>query len=151
MYLPRTTETEAAPAAPAPAANSVGSETVLLVEDERQVSELVTRALRKSGYTVLPASCGADALEILKTSATRIDLLLTDIVMPGINGRKLADRIKLMQPDIQVLYMSGYSDDAVLRHGVEAATMQFIGKPFSIKALKAKVRETLTPPAQLVA
>jgi signal transduction histidine kinase/CheY-like chemotaxis protein len=151
VYLPRTAEAEAEAAPPAPAAANVGSETVLLVEDERQVSELVTRALRKSGYTVLAASCGADALEILKTSATRIDLLLTDIVMPGINGRELADRIKLMQPDIHVLYMSGYSDDAVLRHGVEAATMQFIGKPFSIKALTAKVRETLTPPAQLVA
>jgi signal transduction histidine kinase/CheY-like chemotaxis protein len=151
IYLPRTAEAEIVAAPAAPAAAGVGSETILLVEDERQVSELVARALRKSGYTVLAASCGADALEILETSPTRIDLLLTDIVMPGINGRELADRVKLIQPDIDVLYMSGYSDDAVLRHGVEAATMQFIGKPFSIKALTAKVRETLTPPAQLVA
>jgi CheY-like chemotaxis protein len=151
VYLPQTDEVEAEVAAAAPAVNSTGTETILLVEDEPQVAELVTRALRKSGYTVLRASRGAEALDILRTNTTRIDLLLTDIVMPGMNGRELADRVMQLQPDIRVLYMSGYSDDAVLRHGVEAATMQFIAKPFSIKGLTGKVREALAPPVQLVA
>ena len=143
VYLPHTSEPRAEEAATATTATLSGSETVLLVEDEPQVAALVTRALQKSGYTVLSASRGDEALDILQTTTSRIDLLLTDIVMPGMNGRELADRVKLLRRDIRVLYMSGYSDDAVLRHGVEAATMQFIAKPFTIKALNAKVRETL--------
>jgi signal transduction histidine kinase/CheY-like chemotaxis protein len=151
VYIPHTSEAQAEAAAKAPAASSGGSETILLVEDEPQVAELVTRALRKSGYTVLRASRGGEALEMVRTSDTRIDLLLTDIVMPGMNGRELADRVRQMRPEMPVLYMSGYSDDAILRHGVEAATMQFIGKPFSIKALTSKIREVLTPgPTPLV-
>jgi signal transduction histidine kinase/CheY-like chemotaxis protein len=151
IYFPHTAEAPAEAAAKTPAVTSGGAETILLVEDEPQVAELVTRALRKHGYTVLRASRGAEALEILRTVDTRVDLLLTDIVMPGMNGRELADRVKTMRPGIPVLYMSGYSDDAILRHGVEAATMQFIGKPFSITALRSKVREVLAPGPAAVA
>ena len=145
IYFPHTSETHAEAVSKPVSASTAGTETILLVEDEPQVSELVTRALRKNGYTVLRASRGAEALEILRTVDTRVDLLLTDIVMPGMNGRELADRVKQLRPEIPVLYMSGYSDDAILRHGVEAATMQFIGKPFSIKALTSKIRDVLTP------
>jgi signal transduction histidine kinase/CheY-like chemotaxis protein len=151
VYLPQTAELPVEATASAAATVKTGSETILLVEDEPQVSSLVTRALQKSGYTVVSASRGAEALEILTTSTTHIDLLLTDIVMPGMNGRELADRVKLLRRDIRVLYMSGYSDDAVLRHGVEAATMQFIAKPFSIKALTGKVRDALAQPIERVA
>jgi signal transduction histidine kinase/ActR/RegA family two-component response regulator len=145
VYFPHTVEAQAEAESKAPVENVGGTETILLVEDEPQVAELVTRALRKHGYTVLRASRGAEALEIVRGVETRIDLLLTDIVMPGMNGRDLADRVKTLRPDIPVLYMSGYSDDAVLRHGVETATMHFLAKPFSIKALTSKVREALVP------
>jgi signal transduction histidine kinase/ActR/RegA family two-component response regulator len=152
VYLPHTAEPQPETnASPSAAAVNTGSETILLVEDEPQVSTLVTRALQKSGYTVVSASRGAEALEILQTSTAHIDLLLTDIVMPGMNGRELADRVKVLRRDIRVLYMSGYSDDAVLRHGVEAATMQFIAKPFSITALTCKVRDALAQPIERVA
>ena len=146
VYLPQSGEVEVAPDAPvAAAAIAPGSGTILLVEDEPQVAEILMGALHGAGYTVLMASRGPEALEIVRASTERIDLLLTDIVMPGMNGRELADRVRQLQPDIPVIYMSGYSDDAILRHGVEAATMHFLTKPFSIKALSAKVREALSP------
>ena len=145
VYLPQTSDAEVEAIAAPPVATATGTGTILLVEDEPQVAELVMRALRNGGYTVLTASRGAEALDILRTSTSHIDLLLTDIIMPGMNGRELADRVRQLRPDIRVLYMSGYSDDAILRHGVEAATMQFLAKPFSIKTLTTKVREALTP------
>jgi signal transduction histidine kinase/ActR/RegA family two-component response regulator len=145
VYMPQTAEVEVEAVAAPAAAVAGGSGTILLVDDEPQVADLVMRALRDGGYTVLTASHGTEALEVLRTSAAPIDLLLTDIIMPGMNGRELADRVRQLQPDIRVLYMSGYSDDAILRHGVEAATMQFLAKPFSMKALSAKVREALAP------
>ena len=145
VYLPQTAETETqAESAPA-AAVTAGSGTILLVDDEPQVADLVMRALRDGGYTVLTASDGMEALDVLTAATGRIDLLLTDVIMPGMNGRELADRVRMLQPDIRVLYMSGYSDDAILRNGVEAATMQFLAKPFSMKALSAKVRDALAP------
>jgi signal transduction histidine kinase/CheY-like chemotaxis protein len=144
VYLPQSGEVQAAADATLPAAAiAPGSGTILLVEDEPQVAEILMSALHGAGYTVLMASRGPEALEIVRASTARIDLLLTDIVMPGMNGRELADRVRQLQPEIRTLYMSGYSDDAVLRNGVEAATMQFLAKPFSIKALGAKVREAL--------
>jgi signal transduction histidine kinase/ActR/RegA family two-component response regulator len=151
IYVPHTAEREVHAVVAAPVARRTGTETILVVEDERQVSEMVTRALRKAGYTVLRASRGSEALEILRTHEDPIHMMLTDIVMPGMNGRELADRVKAMRPEIRILYMSGYSDDAVLRRGVESATAEFIPKPFSLTTLTARIRDILDPPAEQVA
>jgi signal transduction histidine kinase/CheY-like chemotaxis protein len=146
VYLPHTSGPEE-PAreslSPPTRAHEQPSETVLLVEDEPHVAALVASALKKTGYVVLQASNATQALEIVRAHATPIDLLLTDVVMPGMNGRQLADEVKLTRGETRVLYMSGYSDDAVLRHGVQTASVHFIQKPFSMNALGNKIRETL--------
>ncbi len=142
LYLPPTVEQEAAVLRELPKASG-GSETVLLVEDEPQVAEVIAGALQTSGYTVLQAGHGAEALDIARSHGAPIHLLLTDVVMPGMNGRELADRVGDLRSDIRTLYMSGYADDAVLRHGVEASLVQFIPKPFSMDSLRAKIRDVL--------
>jgi signal transduction histidine kinase/CheY-like chemotaxis protein len=121
-----------------------GSETVLLVEDEASVATFIASALRSHGYTVLAAANAEEALEILRAGLAPIHLLLTDVVMPGINGRELSEIVVGMQGNTRVLFMSGYSGDAVLRHGIETASAQFLQKPFSIDALTTKIRETLS-------
>jgi signal transduction histidine kinase/ActR/RegA family two-component response regulator len=147
LYLPASA---AVPASDLPAAReevpvipAVGCETVLLVEDETHVSALIAAALRKSGYTVLQAMNGEQAIEMARTHGTPIHLLLTDVVMPGMNGRELADHIKRVRDETHVLYMSGYSDDAILRHGVQTNIAHFIQKPFSMDRLTTKIREAL--------
>jgi CheY-like chemotaxis protein len=137
------------PAAPRPAMVSGGSETVLLVEDDDRVRGLVSTMLKKHGYVVLIASQADQALEIAARHHGRIHLLLTDVIMPGISGRVLAERLMVTRPDTRVLYMSGYSDDAILRHGVKSAGTLFVQKPFSIEALAEKVRETLNAPVKV--
>jgi PAS domain S-box-containing protein len=144
LYLPRTDEpcrpaTLPAAAAPPP----TGSETILLVEDEPIVRRLVQEILRLSGYAVLTALQGDEALRLCEQHQETIDLLLTDVVMPGIGGRELAERAAALRPTLKVLFMSGYTDDAVLRHGVSTAAMAFIRKPFKPAALAQKVREVL--------
>ena len=99
--------------------------------------------LKKSGYKVLLASAGDQALEIAARHQGRIHLLLTDVVMPGMSGRVLSERLMLSRADTRVLYMSGYSDDAILRHGVKSASTHFIQKPFSVEGLAQKIREAL--------
>ena len=120
-----------------------GSETVLVAEDDQRLSVLIGSTLRQAGYTVLAASHGEEALNIARSHASPIHLLLTDVVMPGMNGRVLSEQLKIFRPDTSILFMSGYSDDAVLRNGVETASAQYIQKPFSMDALMAKMRETL--------
>ena len=120
-----------------------GSETVLLVEDDTRVATLVASALRKAGYTVLEAPDARRAIDIVSRHQGAIDLLLTDVVMPGMNGRELAEYVTLALPGTRVLYMSGYSDDAVLQRGIETATANFLQKPFSMEALARKVRQVL--------
>jgi PAS domain S-box-containing protein len=142
IYLPRAVDL-GKPAPSRPAAPAAASETILLVEDDDRVRALVSNMLRKNGYTVLLASAGDQALEIAARHRGRIHLLLTDIVMPGMNGRILSERLTSARPDTLVLYMSGYSDDAILRHGVRKAAAHFIQKPFSIDALTHKIREAL--------
>jgi len=144
VYLPHTSKSEPGPQeSPVVQVYAAAYETVLLVEDEPRVAGLVASALKKTGYIVLQASDATQALEIVRTHAAPIDLLLTDVVMPGMNGRQLADQVKLTRAETRVLYMSGYSDDAMLRHGIQTASVHFIQKPFSMEALGAKVRETL--------
>jgi len=142
--LPRCEAQEAAPmSAPPPIRSRSGSETVLLVEDDARVRALVSTMLGRSGYNVLDADGGERALEIIRAHRGHIDLLLTDVVMPAMNGRVLAERLQALSPATRVLFMSGYSDDAIMRAGVQAAEVGFLQKPFSSAALAAKIREIL--------
>jgi PAS domain S-box-containing protein len=122
---------------------SAGSETVLLVEDDERVRALVCSVLKRGGYRVLEAEHAERAAEIAAARNGAIDLLLTDVVMPGRNGRELADLVVGRWPAVRVLFMSGYSSDTVLKRGVSATEAQFIQKPFTIDALTAKVRDVL--------
>jgi DNA-binding response OmpR family regulator len=116
---------------------------VLLVEDDERVRALVRSILKKGGYDVLEAEHAEAAAEISAAHHGTIDLLLTDVVMPGRNGRELAELIVRRRPSIRVLFMSGYSNDAVLMRGVAATGAQFIQKPFTIDELSTKVRDVL--------
>jgi CheY-like chemotaxis protein len=148
IYLPRATDL-GKPAPMVAAGAGAGSETILLVEDDDRVRALVSNMLRKNGFTVLLASAGDQALEIAARHRGRIHLLLTDVLMPGLNGRMLSERLTAARPETRVLYMSGYSDDDILRLGVKKATAHFIQKPFSVDALVHKVRETLNSPGRI--
>ena len=120
-----------------------GTETLLLAEDEDEVRELASRILRDHGYAVLETCGGSEALDLAKSHADPIHLLLTDVVMPGLSGRELAQQLELLRPDIKILYMSGYTDDTVLRHGIQEEKMPFLQKPFVPETLALKVREVL--------
>ena len=120
-----------------------GSETVLLVEDEPAVREMTQAALQRHGYTVLPAASGAEALQIAQANHGAINVVLTDVVMPGMSGPQLVERLREDQPRLAALFMSGYTSDAVLRHGIETGEADFLQKPFSTSALAAKLRQVL--------
>jgi two-component system, cell cycle sensor histidine kinase and response regulator CckA len=121
-----------------------GSETVLLVEDEKGVRELAREYLELTGYTVIAAEDGHTALELAAMHAGPIQLLMTDVVMPGISGRELAGRVKTIRPEIKVLFMSGYTDQAVVHHGILDTDAALLQKPFTMAALAAKLREILS-------
>ena len=120
-----------------------GNETVLLVEDETEILEITRTMLESQGYTVLATSSPAEALTIAKESSERIRLLMTDVVMPEMNGRDLSKEILSLVPDIKVLFSSGYPADVIAHHGVLDEEVNFIQKPFSLQELTRKVRETL--------
>jgi two-component system cell cycle sensor histidine kinase/response regulator CckA len=144
VFLPVAGEEEAPPSsAPTSSAGGGGGETVLVVDDEALVRDLARRALEEHGYVVLVASGGAEALELYGARDGRIDLLLTDVVMPGVNGRELAELLTSRQPSIATLFMTGYTEDALLRHGLEQANVRLIHKPFSPQVLALRVREIL--------
>ena len=143
IYLPRTEEVEGRPE-PRPARRDRrGSETVLVVEDEPAVRELAARALAAAGYRVLQAPSGREALEEAERAAGTVHLLVTDVVMPDMSGQKLADALQQVRPDTRVLYMSGYTEDAIVHHGVLDAGVHFLAKPFTPNAIQEKVREVL--------
>jgi PAS domain S-box-containing protein len=147
IYLPRVEDEQ--PASPRERHNEVrplqrGTETILLVEDETGVRELAREYLRSSGYTVLEAEDGHTALELAAMHAGTIHLLMTDVVMPGISGRELADRAKYIRPDMKILYMSGYTDQAVVHHGILESDAVLLQKPFTLSTLSAKLREILS-------
>ncbi len=144
VYLPRADE----PAQPiaqstAPVKIAAGNETILLVEDDPMVRELSAEVLQRSGYEVLEAATPALALEVCVRRTGPIQLLLTDVVMPGMNGGELARRVQQLRPDIRVLFMSGYTDNAVLQTGELRSACAFLQKPFTPSALAKKVREIL--------
>jgi CheY-like chemotaxis protein len=120
-----------------------GNETILLVEDTEVVRSLVTNTLESYGYTVLAAGGGAQAIQIAERADAPIDLLMTDVVMPRMNGRELADLLVEMCSHLKVLFTSGYPSDTVLRHGIAEARSAFIEKPYLPDDLARKVRETL--------
>ncbi len=120
-----------------------GGETILLVEDEEDVRRLAVRILERQGYTVLEASCGMDALVLCKERKEPLHMILTDVVMPGMSGRQLADQLIPLHPKMKVLYMSGYTDNAVIHHGILEDRVDYLQKPFTIDGLTRKVREVL--------
>jgi PAS domain S-box-containing protein len=147
IYLPQVLERAEAAVLPQVAAiPSRGSETILLAEDESTIRALVSEVLRAQGYRVLEAHDAAEAIRISqewRARNTPIDLLLTDVVMPGGSGRELAERLGAVMPDTKVLYMSGYTDDAIIQHGLSQAEVAFLRKPFTPDALARKIRELL--------
>jgi PAS domain S-box-containing protein len=148
IYLPRVPrEGPAATRGQDLAASAQGGEIVLLVEDETAVRVLACAALRRAGYKVLEAHDAATALPIVERHTDRFDLLVTDVVMPGMSGRELAERVRGLLPEVKVLFVSGYTDDAVVRHGILATEVAFLQKPFTPSSLVRKVREVLDRPA----
>jgi two-component system cell cycle sensor histidine kinase/response regulator CckA len=144
VYLPRVEQTVEAPEASSPKPLSVrGSETILLVEDAEPLRKLAHMFLKDNGYQVLTAGDGEEALQVARRHAAPIQLLLTDVVMPGINGRVLAERLAPWQPGMKVLYMSGYTDSFIAGHGVLEPGTHLLHKPFTEEALARKVREVL--------
>jgi CheY-like chemotaxis protein len=131
-----------APAAE-PATSPRGSETVLLVEDEEALRRLSRRVLAQFGYTVLEAPDGVEALHLAEAYHGPINLVLTDVVMPRLSGRDLAERVRASHPEAKILFMSGYTDDAVVQHGVLSQEVTLLRKPFTPYALAARVREVL--------
>jgi CheY-like chemotaxis protein len=132
---------------PSPLAAPQGSATVLLVEDNDLVRGSTRHLLMRQGYTVIEAGSGAEAVRAAESEERPIHLLLTDVVMPDLGGRDLADAVRKRRPGVRVLYMSGYTDDAIIRHGVSRATDAFLQKPFTLPGLARKVREVLDGPA----
>ena len=120
-----------------------GSETILLVEDEEAVRALTSRILQKQGYNVIAAQHGREAMDIATREEGHIDLVLTDIVMPGINGRGLVERLNGIRPGIKSLYMSGYTDDDIVRRGFIEPSKRFLQKPFTTDLLLQTVRQVL--------
>jgi DNA-binding NtrC family response regulator len=120
-----------------------GTETVLLVEDAEPLRKLAQSFLAEHGFQVLSAANGEEAIELAKTSRRPIHLLLTDVVMPGMNGRALAEQLLPVHPKIRILYMSGYTDSFIAGHGVLEPGTQLLHKPFTEQALLRKVRQVL--------
>jgi two-component system cell cycle sensor histidine kinase/response regulator CckA len=144
VYLPRVEEpSDDAPPLKEPAPAQHGTETILLVEDEPLVRELTARGLRARGYTVLEAENGAAALRLARRRSGDIHLLITDVVMPQMGGKPAADRLRKARPGIQVLFISGYTENAIVRQGMLEKGVSYLQKPFSMAALIGAVREAL--------
>jgi CheY-like chemotaxis protein len=145
LYLPRyrgaVEETSAATSGES-AAKAQDGETVLVIEDEDSVRELVTEVLNDLGYRALQARDGPSGLKILQ-SHERIDLLVSDIGLPGMNGRQVADAAREQRPDLKVLFITGYAENAAMAHGFLEPGMEMVTKPFAVDALAARIREMI--------
>ncbi|MBU1220941.1 PAS domain S-box protein [Myxococcota bacterium] len=148
IYIPVVSdEPEYSVAATPPLDMIGGTETVFIVEDEKNVREMAIRILSRLGYKILEAPSGKDALILAENYKDNIDLLLTDVIMPGINGRELAVRMLPIHPEMKVLYTSGYTENAIAHHGVIDAGLHFIGKPYTPQSLAIKLRQVLSSDA----
>jgi len=127
-----------------------GDETVLLVEDEPEVRSLVQRILKTQGYTVVTAANPDEALAVAREFKGPIQLMVTDVVMPGMSGLQLAERLVPTRPDMRVLFVSGYTNDAIGHHGVLDPGTAFLQKPFTPNALARKVRDVLEAPVRIL-
>ncbi|MDZ7666100.1 MAG: PAS domain S-box protein [Desulfotignum sp.] len=144
IYLPRlVTDEDVDKAVPEKKAAAGGTETILLVEDEPTILRMTRMMLERKGYSVLPAATPGEAIDLAKTHADKIDLLMTDVVMPEMNGRDLAGQITALYPDIRLLFMSGYTANVIAHQGVLDDGVAFIQKPFSMAEMTEKVREIL--------
>jgi len=143
IHLPATKPSASAAAEVENVASRNGHESILLVEDEASLRNLAARALRARGFSVMLAGDGAEALRLLETYREPLDLLVTDVVMPNMDGRELADRLRARMPRLKVLFLSGYMDDALLRRGVYEANETLLLKPFTPSSLAQRVREVL--------
>jgi two-component system cell cycle sensor histidine kinase/response regulator CckA len=147
IYLPRLrADTNAAPVevVAAPTRDVTGQDTILLVEDEEAVRSFAARALRMRGYNVLEAGGGEEALEIVKSEAHTIHLIITDVVMPSMDGPTMVRHVKQLKPDLRVIFMSGYAEEAFRRNDQSSEDIHFLPKPFGLKQLAAKVKEVLS-------
>jgi PAS domain S-box-containing protein len=150
IYLPRL-KVDIAAAAPvevisAPARDVTGQDTILLVEDEEAVRSFAARALRMRGYNVLEASGGEEALEIVQNTANVIHLIITDVVMPNMDGPTMVRHVKALKPTLPVIFMSGYAEEAFRKNDQSSEDIHFLPKPFGLKQLAAKVKEVLSQP-----
>jgi PAS domain S-box-containing protein len=146
IYMPRVVDAQADSGKPEAVPASGGQETVLVVEDQAEVRRYTATALKAYGYQVIQAENADEALLLGERESGRIDLILTDVVMPSLSGRELADRLRERWPGMKVLFMSGYTDDTMVHHGVLQKDVEFIQKPFSPAQLAIKVREMLAAP-----
>ena len=142
-YLPRVEGSGLALSKPSMSTMPNGHETILLVEDEDVVRELAVRMLERQGYRVLKASSGSEAYQICLNLNTPVDLVITEVIMPNMGGAELARRLKKLWQDVKVLYMSGYTANAIAHHGVLDSDKAYLQKPFRATALAQKVREVL--------
>jgi two-component system, cell cycle sensor histidine kinase and response regulator CckA len=147
VYLPRV-EAEVRSYKPKEPVSMVagGTETILLVEDEEAVRTMISRVLHGNGYRILEAGNGKEAMEICRQHTGPIHLMVTDVIMPQMSGRELAEQIAPLRPEMKVLFMSGYPDNAIVHHGVLESGTAFLQKPFNLRALEGKVREVLDGP-----
>ncbi len=147
IYLPRVEAGSEVPEmAVDPARPFAGTETVLLVEDEAPVRQLAREMLLGTGYTVVEARSGAEALELFRRRADEIDIVVTDVVMPQMGGGELVEKLMVLRPGVRVLFVSGYTDEALVRHGAAGAAPAFLQKPFTYETFVAKLREVLDSP-----
>jgi len=147
IYLPRVDQPAETPTTDRPSMGVLrGTETILLVEDDPQLRVLSSSVLSHCGYRVLTASTPQEGISVCESNHREIRLLVTDVVMPRMNGRQLAERIQNIKPDIRVLYISGYTDNAIVHYGVLDSGLWFLAKPFTLTSLVAKVREVLDSP-----
>lgn len=144
VYFPRVDAKPEIISAPEPSARAAGgTETILLVEDEEPLRRLVSDYLEGNGYRVLAAASGREAIQLVDAHPGKIDLLVTDVVMPGMSGRDLVERLSAARPDLKTVYMSGYTDEAIAQHGVLEPGIILLQKPFTLSSLTQKLREVL--------
>ncbi|HAA04913.1 MAG TPA: hybrid sensor histidine kinase/response regulator [Syntrophobacteraceae bacterium] len=144
LFLPAANDAVADEGAESRAARpSRGTETLLLAEDSDLVRDLAVQILKREGYTVLSGASGHECLTLLDNHRGRLDLLVTDVIMPDLNGKVLFQQVAARRPGVRVLYISGYTEDVIVHHGVLEEGISFIQKPFTVQGLATKVREVL--------